>query len=297
MLDGSRCSDRESISESVSVPALIAEAKRRTANRRMSERVAKGHIKPIPSLSPDELHVLDSGRFDEIELMLFDKRVEYAKMYEAFSRLYEKEARAYSVHLPNFSLNRPKGKQIGPFLRFVENVLEIFNPDVMVFHSLYGRPEDLIRNLQAISSELPSDKLLVIENLPKMGANLREATQVRGFFPELTRGLLQDNLGFCLDITHVPVPEGEDPTAEATKFIKAADNHLLHMHISDKRKDGSGAIPGGWEQHLPLGEGAIDWKALKTHLKATDYPGRVVLEYKLDSKHLLGQGAEFWSSL
>jgi len=285
----------KNIPEDQNQSRLISEARLRTLKNKFMERVAGSHIKPIPSLSPDELHVLDSGHFDEIELMLFDKKITYSLMSETFSSLYDKEIEVYSVHLPNFALNRPSGKQVSPFLEFTKDVSEIFNPEILVIHCLYERVSDFIANLEKLAGKLPYGKRLVVENLPKPGANIRDLASLRDFFSGFddTNG----NIGFCLDTTHIPVHENGNATNEALKFIDAVPERLFHIHASDKRPDPEKLAPGGWIQHLPLGDGVIDWRMIKIALLNAHYSGRIVLEYQPGLKENFQEGMAFWNSI
>lgn len=293
--DGGRKKDPPPVLD-IDIKACLSEVRRRSAQRRFMERIADSHIKPIPSLSPDEFHLLDSKRFDEIELMLFDKKTGWVDIHEIRCELYDREVEVYSVHLPNFGLNRLKGNQIGPFMEFVNTVSEILAPEIVVMHCLYGRVDDFISNMEKISEELPIGMRLAIENLPRPGANIRDISSLKSFFYGLKQH--RENIGFCLDTTHIPDEEGTDPTEEVTKFIKAVPEWLYHLHLSDKKKDDEAqGKSGDWQYHLPLGHGVIDWKMVKTVLTNEGYYGRAVLEYGRDNKHLLGEGVALWTSL
>lgn len=276
---------------------IDAEARERQSIISLRENAASFSIKPIPSLSPDELDVLDPGNFDEIELMLFDKNIPVSQMNDVFCSLYDRNVSVYSVHLPNFALNRPRSRQIELFEEFAGNVSEIFHPRVMVIHSLYGGLADLVSNLRKLSGKLPGGVILAIENLPRPRANIQTLQSLRQFFEALAP--LPENVGFCLDTTHVPTPSASGHTGEIIKFIRAVPEALVHMHISDKRWDSSfgDGDPLGWIQHEPLGKGITDWKRVKMALTGEGYSGRVVLEYGLGAKNLLADGAGLWASL
>ena len=73
------------------------------------------------------------------------------------------------------------------------------------------------------------------------------------------------SLGLCLDIGHSHCVF-EDTIA----IVAAASDHLFHVHIED--------IANREHSHLPLGEGAIDLKAVLSALQVAGYDGCVSVE-------------------
>jgi sugar phosphate isomerase/epimerase len=264
---------------------------------RKKEQTESGIIKAIPSLSPEEFQYLREGDFDEIELMLFDKNISNWRMNEVFCELYDLGVRAYSVHLPNFTLNKPNSRQVGRFREFIDDVSAIFHPSVMVLHSLYGGISELVTNLQNIAKGLPYGMKLAIENLPRSDANISGLDSLRSFFSAFPR--IPENLRFCLDTTHLATSVPEAHTDEIIQLIRASSEFLAHTHLSDKlwKPGAPEANPEGWLQHVPLGQGITDWKKVKSALSAQGYEGRVVLEYNIEKKNLLAEGVRFWESL
>ncbi|WP_031510437.1 sugar phosphate isomerase/epimerase family protein [Streptomyces megasporus] len=80
-----------------------------------------------------------------------------------------------------------------------------------------------------------------------------------------------DGLGLTLDIGHCQCLE-PDPPADC---VRAAAPWLRHVQIEDMRR--------GVHEHLPLGEGEIDFPAVLAALHEADYGGLVGVELPRDS--------------
>ncbi len=72
-------------------------------------------------------------------------------------------------------------------------------------------------------------------------------------------------LGACLDLGHMNTL-GLDPA----EYIDKLGGHLVHVHIHDNK--------GERDEHLPLGEGTLNWRKALARLKRNRYKGTVVLE-------------------
>lgn len=73
------------------------------------------------------------------------------------------------------------------------------------------------------------------------------------------------SLGACLDFGHMHTLE-IDPWAYTT----ALGERLIHVHLHDNT--------GQHDEHLPLGQGSLDWSRALASLEQTGYKGAVVLE-------------------
>ncbi|MFG3258571.1 sugar phosphate isomerase/epimerase family protein [Streptomyces sp. NPDC048172] len=78
-------------------------------------------------------------------------------------------------------------------------------------------------------------------------------------------------LGLTLDIGHCQCLEPEPPDA----CVRAAAPWLRHVQIEDMRR--------GVHEHLPFGEGEIDFPPVLDALRAADYDGLVTVELPRDS--------------
>ncbi len=73
------------------------------------------------------------------------------------------------------------------------------------------------------------------------------------------------SVGACLDLGHSHTL-GIDPQV----YVDALGPRLLHVHLHDNQ--------GSRDEHLPLGEGTLDWRRALSVLDASNYSGVVVLE-------------------
>lgn len=98
---------------------------------------------------------------------------------------------------------------------------------------------------------------------------------------------------FHLDIGHANLRLGLGERNRTPGLLKAFGDRLAHVHISDNR--------GGTDDlHLPLGAGAIDWRAAARWLHEAGWDGTVTLEvFSREREHLLTSRRlwlEYWSA-
>ena len=125
-----------------------------------------------------------------------------------------------------------------------------------------GREEATARNAAAVA-DLAADAAdrgvrLMIENL---GRNFGEPADLRPIFA------VAPAVAFHLDVGHANIGDGPNRTAA---FLQAFGDRLAHVHVHDN--DGTA------DQHLPLGEGTIDWPAIVEELRHSGYDGTVTIE-------------------
>ena len=73
----------------------------------------------------------------------------------------------------------------------------------------------------------------------------------------------------CLDTGHIALGRSW------RRFLEVADGRLAHVHASDNR--------GERDDHLPPGDGNIDWADISRTLQAVDYAGWIMLELRPQS--------------
>jgi sugar phosphate isomerase/epimerase len=100
-------------------------------------------------------------------------------------------------------------------------------------------------------------KLLVETPLPHL---------IGGHPDEFARvvGQLDRSVGVCFDTGHVALGHHWD------RFIELAGDRLVHVHVNDNR--------GRFDDHLPPGEGTIDWCHIRETLEQVGFDGWIVLE-------------------
>ncbi len=77
-------------------------------------------------------------------------------------------------------------------------------------------------------------------------------------------GRLDDSAGVCLDTGHATLGNQWD------RLLGIAGSRLIHVHANDHR--------GRFDDHLPPGDGSIDWRHISHTLRAADFSGFMMLE-------------------
>ena len=132
---------------------------------------------------------------------------------------------------------------------------------------------DVVRDGQNVEERLSfcADALRVLARAcSHMGATLLVETPL----PHLIGGhpdefawilaRLERPVGVCIDTGHVALGHHWD------RFIEVAGDRLMHVHANDNR--------GRFDEHLPPGEGNIDWTHIRATLARIDFDGWIVLE-------------------
>ena len=89
-------------------------------------------------------------------------------------------------------------------------------------------------------------------------------------------------LKMCLDTGHTHL----DLKHSLTDYVETFGNKIIHLHIHDNHGHrGQLLLPGRadmdlFDEHLPPGEGTIDWDALGKSLRKVHYAGAYVLEIR-----------------
>jgi sugar phosphate isomerase/epimerase len=100
----------------------------------------------------------------------------------------------------------------------------------------------------------------LIENVPNPTPYLLVTVDdFRLFDEEMT-----PHLDYVLDVGHAHLQ------GEVFDFIEKFGSKIKHVHVSDNE--------GVQDQHLPIGEGNIDWEAVMSALKRSGFDGWVVVE-------------------
>jgi sugar phosphate isomerase/epimerase len=72
------------------------------------------------------------------------------------------------------------------------------------------------------------------------------------------------SVGVCFDTAHATLVDHWD------QFIQLVGHRLIHVHASDHH--------GRFDDHLPPGDGVIDWRHIRQSLEGADFNGWIVLE-------------------
>ncbi|NLL42128.1 MAG: sugar phosphate isomerase/epimerase [Firmicutes bacterium] len=129
---------------------------------------------------------------------------------------------------------------------------------------LARQEEYLIRAVKDLA-DLAPDLLLCLENLVYPHEVYRSPEDMADLIKQVNR----TNVGVTLDVGHAAVC-GHKPA----EFLHLLQDEIFHVHLHDN----DGII----DQHLPLGQGVVDYVAVVHALQNMDYQGVVNLEFKLE---------------
>jgi len=127
-------------------------------------------------------------------------------------------------------------------------------------HERFGRMENAARVLNEVSRACRErDVALVLENmLPHLfSGRVRELLWILG-------ALDTTEVGVCLDTGHAHL------SGDLRTVAHKLSGHLWMMHATDNH--------GQRDDHLPPGDGQIDWQRLLRQMAATGFSGAIILE-------------------
>jgi sugar phosphate isomerase/epimerase len=113
------------------------------------------------------------------------------------------------------------------------------------------------------------DVKLCVENLPLMGHAGQQILEIPYYAKDLvylTKGL--ENVGITLDTGHA------NTIGSPVNFYDRVRDKVWNIHMHDNS--------GEKDDHLPLGEGNIDFKAFMKRLKETNYNGYLSVELDIN---------------
>jgi len=90
---------------------------------------------------------------------------------------------------------------------------------------------------------------------------------------DLPGALKLKNVGFTIDVGHQCISNGFRGYGSLGNLLRTLHRHMLHMHIHDY---------DGKNDHLPLGQGKIDFPDIIQGLKDIDFGGVLCLELNPD---------------
>ena len=149
--------------------------------------------------------------------------------------------------------------------------------------SWLSREADTIRGLCDMAAD--HGVTIVLENLPAMSHHLPDSVDLSGQ-RSLYEQLDHPAFGLCLDTGHAH-QAGIEP-ADAVASLECRPGALRHIHAHDNHSRGV-------DEHLPIGEGTIDWRRFVAALDSIGYDRIVVLENRPFEYQL--QSLEAWKRL
>lgn len=235
-----------------------------------------------------------AGDEGECEFRISRRDTDLALLKETVSYMMESCVYPYSVHLPAYQLG--DGERASEVSKALDLIIQAVDPALMVLHVSKPPLKRWGSEMKALLRDVPPDLVIALENVGVDGDKMRFPDRVPLVLDAI--GDAPDNLGFCLDVTHV-VPRDTtrgDPEAWETEiretvsgFIGSMGARLRHMHLSNTRYDGEKRL-----QHLPFDQGFLDMAGIKDELRSSGFSGKCVLEF---SHKRVGEGIEEWNSL
>lgn len=129
-----------------------------------------------------------------------------------------------------------------------------------------ARQEELMVRAVKELADLAPDVLICLENLVYPHELYRSPEELRGLIGKVNRS----NVRLTLDVGHAVV-SGHNPL----DFINQLYEHLYHVHLHDNH--------GFVDEHLPLGQGVIDYVGIIQSLKQRGYQGAVTFEFVVEN--------------
>lgn len=134
-------------------------------------------------------------------------------------------------------------------------------------------PSDLERNSHVASARL-ADAARSLNVLAENLAGMSMTLLVESPLPHLVGGhpdefawllgRLDASVKVCLDTGHTALGRGWH------RFVEVSAGRLAHVHAHDNH--------GHWDDHLPPGDGSIDWSEIARTLDAASFEGWIMLE-------------------
>ncbi|MBD3262384.1 MAG: TIM barrel protein [Candidatus Altiarchaeales archaeon] len=228
--------------------------------------------------------------FGELGFEAFELTLEYPKALPEKIELKQKIVRdliegfgfGVLAHLPwFFEATHPYDSVRNAYFQEIEKAFRIcrllgvnyvtIHPDIRGFGRSHKKKVESLKDSLGFLSEKAGDYGLVlgVENMDEKIMPTDDLFDVINSFPDL---------GFTLDVGHANL--GVNDTKHVKHLIRKFRKKLRHVHLHDNK--------GVSDDHLPLGAGYIDWRAVVDCLKRIRYNEAITLEVHATDSDLLG---------
>jgi len=202
----------------------------------------------------------------------------YAKVQSAGKRIHESGLRALSFHAPfadNIDISswdESTRKRSIDELRLACDAAKELGSRYIVLHPGPEKERNLSPHEWYPKVQLAAESLnAVADHCTELNVTLL----LENMLPHLMFGHIADlmyllgalkstNVQTCLDTGHAFL------SGDLTRVANKLSGHLSMIHANDNR--------GKWDDHLPPGDGDIDWRALLQQLNHENFTGTFVLE-------------------
>jgi sugar phosphate isomerase/epimerase len=212
--------------------------------------------------------------------------------YSRIARMLHQKKLSITMHGPFIDLSPGS---LDPAVRALtrhrfEQLLELvalFRPKSLVCHAGYDRKRYGFHRQQWIENSIEMWSWLAICAREKGARLMLENVYEDG--PEDIRILFErlepQSIGFCLDTGH----SSAFGQASLAQWLESLGSYLGQVHLHDNH--------GGWDDHLPLGAGKIDFQYLFNFLKSNNRPQPIITLEPHEEEHLwpsLAYLEKFW---
>jgi sugar phosphate isomerase/epimerase len=227
--------------------------------------------------------------FKELERAIRNLNIKYWEIVDEDTlRLNERRARVlnelkktfnleYTVHAPfadiniatfNSEIKRVVMRRLTQSMNYascIEAKFWVFHPGLHSGLSGLHPNKDWSLNVKSVkalskAAENLGIKILV-ENMPDPFPFLLKRAED---FDRFYSAIQEDAPKIAFDIGHA------NTLSQTTDFLDKYGSKIAHIHAHDNR--------GSFDDHLPVGEGTVNWRALKSKLLELNYSGHIIAE-------------------
>lgn len=214
---------------------------------------------------------------DKVELLMDgDKWDEMERLFVDFTPKLKALPVGYTIHPPAWDINvtsENKAIREASFIEYKKAIefAGMIGADHVVIHPGFcfspvfnkklaqERAKHYIHRLCEVAK--PLNVKLVIENVGYNGSSLFTQDEFTGFLDSI-----DDIAGYLIDIGHAHLNQWDIP-----KLIRETKDRLLAIHIHDNS--------GAGDEHLPIGEGTIQWGEIFAAMRDISIDCQLILEY------------------
>ena len=252
-------------------------------------------VKPIFS----EIEEIAAFEFDYLELSMDAPLAHYAIIEQQKNEILNALARhslGLVCHLPCFVFTADLTESIrlaslNEMLNSLDVVSElkarkaILHPSIISGLGMYAMDLSLkyaFESLDAITAK--ADELGIVLGLENMFPRYQTCYETGSFIDIFNR---YPNLKLTLDTGHANL--GSLDGRRALEFIERLGHRLAHLHVSDNL--------GKRDDHFPIGQGNIDFKAIISALKYAGYNDTVTFEVFAEDRHQMQASKEKFEAM
>lgn len=191
---------------------------------------------------------------------------------ESLSRI---DGKHFSVHAPfsNINIAEPEPTLKKAFLKTLTRSLKAaykIGAEAWILHPGHYSPftkcfpelaqHESLKTIKSLSKMAEDYGIrLYVENLPGKNSLLSDLESTERFLEKV-----DESVGLCLDIGHANLFEGVEC------FIERLHDRIGYIHAHDN--------VGNFDQHLPVGEGTVNWKNVVNLLNKFKFKGWMIIE-------------------